>query len=120
MHRHRYGTLRNEVEEPRRNGHGVILDIDVQGAAKVRPQYPEAVSIFLKTSTWELFETRLRNRRTESEADIALRLANARLEMERIGEYDHVIINDDLEVAFVQFRDLIASYFSKGKPCLTS
>ena len=83
VHRHRYGTLWTEVEEARRRGIGVILDIDVQGAAKVRAQCPGSITIFLRTSTWDLFEARLRNRGTESEQDIALRLANARLEMER-------------------------------------
>jgi guanylate kinase len=113
-----YGTLRCEVDGYRARGVGVILDIDVQGAAQVRRQYPEAVSVFLRTSSWEVYEQRLRRRGTEDEAAIARRLATARGELERISEYDHVVINDDLETAVAQLRDLIVWAFLRGADVL--
>lgn len=106
-----YGTPRSEVEPYRARGIGVILDIDVQGAKQVRRQIPDALSIFLVTPTWEDCERRLRLRHTESEAELATRLATARREMEQQNEYDHVVVNDKLEVAVAMVRDLISARF---------
>jgi guanylate kinase len=114
VHGQWYGTLRSEVDDYRMRGIGVLLDIDVQGAAQVRSRYPDCLSIFIRTSSWEAYEQRLRKRHTESEEKIALRLANARHELERINEFDRVILNDDLDSAVAQVRDLIAKTFQKG------
>jgi guanylate kinase len=117
VHGHRYGTLRREVDGPRDQGLGVILVIDVQGAAKVRPLCPDAVSVFLLTSSSEVLERRLRKRGTEDEAAVARRLANAREELRRADEYDYRIINDDLDAAVTALRALIAGLFDKGETC---
>jgi guanylate kinase len=98
----------------------VILDVDVQGAAQVRRQYPEAVSIFLRTSGWGEYERRLRLRHTEDEAGIARRLKTAREELLREHEFDHVVVNDDLATAVARVRDLIARAFERGQPCSTN
>jgi guanylate kinase len=111
-----YGTLRSEVDDYRAKGVGVLLDIDVQGAAQVRAKYPDSLSLFLKTSSRGTYEQRLRKRGTENDEQIASRLATARRELERVGEFDHVIVNDDLESAVAQVRDLIAQAFQKGNP----
>jgi len=110
----RYGTLRSEVDEYRTKGIGVLLDIDVQGAAQVRTRYLDCVSIFIRTSTWEAYEQRLRRRGTETEHQIARRLATARRELERIHEFNHVVLNDDLDAAVAQVRQLIEQAFQKG------
>lgn len=109
-----YGTLRSEVDDYRRRGIGVLLDIDVQGAAQVRACYAECLSIFIRTSSDEDYERRLRQRGTENEEQIARRLATARRELQRIHEFDCVVVNDDLESAVGQVRDLIAKAFQKG------
>ncbi|HEY7424360.1 MAG TPA: guanylate kinase [Gemmataceae bacterium] len=109
-----YGTLRSEVDEYRARGIGVLLDIDVQGAAQVRSRYPDCVSIFIRTSSWEEYEQRLRKRGTETKEQIARRLATAKCELERIHEFDHVVVNDDLETAVAQVRDWIVQAFPKG------
>jgi guanylate kinase len=114
VHGQWYGTLRSEVDDYRARGIGVVLDIDVQGAAQVRRLYPEAVSIFLRTSTWEEYERRLRLRGTENEAAIARRLATARRELERIGEFEHIVVNDNLDVAVARVRELIEKAFLGG------
>jgi guanylate kinase len=122
-----YGTLRSEVDPYRARGMGVILVIDVQGAAQVRKLYPEAVSVFLVASTWEIYEQRLRNRGTEDEASLARRLATAQQELTRVREqkeYQHEVINDDLGETVRQLRELIAPHFpgtkDEGAPCTTS
>jgi guanylate kinase len=114
VHGNLYGTLRSEVDTYRAKGVGVILDIDVQGAAAVRRLYPESVSIFLCTSCWETYENRLRGRGTEDEVAIARRLATARRELQRKNEFDHVVLNDDLDAAVARVRVLVAGRFEKG------
>ena len=113
VHGQWYGTLRSEVDDYRAKGVGVLLDIDVQGAARVRALYPECVSIFLRTSSWEEYEKRL-VKRGEAPESIARRLATARRELERIGEFDHVVVNDDLERAVARVRELVGQAFEKG------
>jgi guanylate kinase len=109
VHGNLYGTLRSEVDSYRKQGIGVILDVDVQGAAAVRRLIPESLSIFLCTSCWETYEQRLRRRGTEDEAAIARRLATARRELERKSEFDHVVLNDNLDAAVAQVRSLVAA-----------
>ncbi|HZZ79523.1 MAG TPA: guanylate kinase [Gemmataceae bacterium] len=113
VHDNYYGTLVREVTPFRENGVGVLLDIDVQGAALVRQRCPDAVSIFVRTSRFETLEERLRARHTESEPAIQKRLANARAELARAGEYQHQVINDDLETAFVSMRAILGPLFPK-------
>jgi guanylate kinase len=119
VHGRRYGTLRSEVDEPRRRGLGVLLVIDVQGAAQVRRQCPEALSIFL-TAPPEVYAERLVRRATDDPAAVALRLEAARLEAARAGEFDHIVVNEDLEKAVAEVRGHIARAFGKGEPCSTS
>jgi guanylate kinase len=106
-----YGTPRSEVAGYREKGIGVILDIDVEGAAQVRRVCPDAVSVFIKLPVWEEYEKRLRKRQSETDESIARRLETARRELERIGEYDHVIVNDDLETASRELLDWIGRQF---------
>ena len=113
VHGNYYGTLEREVTPYREKGLGVLLDIDVQGAAKVRTRCPDAVSIFVKTSRFETLEARLRQRHTETEEAIQKRLNNARAELARAGEYQHQLINDDLEAALASMRVILGSLFPK-------
>jgi guanylate kinase len=111
VHGRRYGTLRREVEETRNRDIGVLLTIDVQGAANVRQRCPDAFSIFVMTPSLEELERRLRSRSTESEATVALRLSNARQELARAGEYDYVLVNDDLGRAVAELRGVLERRF---------
>jgi guanylate kinase len=106
-----YGTPRDEVDPWRERGYGVILDIDVQGAEQVRRLYPDHVSVFIQLSAWPLYEQRLRQRGSETDASIARRLETARRELERRGEFQHTIINDDLDRAAGELLALIGRYF---------
>jgi guanylate kinase len=120
VHGQRYGTLRAEVDDARKRGIGVILVIDVQGAEQVRRQRADALSIFLTLPRWELYEERIRGRGDEDEAAIARRLETARRELARHGEFDHEVVNDDLDRAVAEVRDLIAQRFGKGTSCSTN
>jgi guanylate kinase len=113
VHGQWYGTLRSEVEGYRARGIGILLDIDVQGAAQVRANYPDCLSLFIRTSSWEEYERRLR-KRGEGPESIARRMVTARRELERIDEFDHVIINDDLALAVAEVRKWIEQAFQKG------
>jgi guanylate kinase len=115
VHGNYYGTPRSEVEPHLACGIAVVLVIDVQGAAQVRASCPGSVSIFLKTSTWELLEQRLRGRRTESEDRIKLRLENAKAELKRSGEYDYQVLNDDLDSCVARLCELIEEAFQRSE-----
>jgi guanylate kinase len=109
-----YGTLRSEVDPYRAQGIGVILDIDVQGAAQVRPLYPDSVSIFLRAGSAASYEARLRQRGTENEQTISRRLAVGSRELEHAGEYDYQIINDDLSRAVAEAESIVRRQFERG------
>ncbi len=102
-----YGTLKSEVEPSLRAGESVVLEIDVRGAEQAREAYPEAASIFVQTGSLDELEARLRNRQTESDADIARRLETARREITFAKRYDHCVINDDPDQALDDLRRII-------------
>jgi guanylate kinase len=91
---HWYGTLLGEVTPSPGDEKWVILDIDVEGAEKVRSQLPGVPSIFLRPSSIEELERRLRDRGTESEQAIERRLEVARHELARADQYRYQVIND--------------------------
>ena len=113
VHDHYYGTLREDVENALGQGLDIILEIDVQGAFQIREKMPESILIFVSPPSLDELERRLRERGTESENMLALRLKNARLEMDRTGEYDYVIINDDAERASAELKRIILAYREK-------
>jgi guanylate kinase len=109
--RHDYGTLRSEVEPYRERGVGVILEIDVKGAAAVREKCPDNVSIFVRAPSLDDYEQRLRSRGTESEDDMRRRLARARSELARAGEYDFTVVNDDIDRAAGEVAAIVRQQF---------
>ena len=76
-----------------------MLDLETEGALAVRDEVPGAVTIFVRAPTFAELERRLRERATESEGEIEERLARAREQLGQAGEFDYVIVNDDLERA---------------------
>lgn len=103
----RYGTLKSEVDPYLQQGVNVLLEIDVQGAEQVRRVRPDALFVFLRTSSLAEYERRLRRRGTEDEAALQRRVAAAQRELAEAGRYDHEVINDDLETAVRDFRALL-------------
>ena len=113
VHGYRYGTLLEDVKRETEAGRDVLLEIDVQGARQVREILAESVLVFVAPPSLDVLEKRLRQRRTETEEIIALRLENAKKEMELSSGYDRVIVNDDLERACKELRDVLLSYREK-------
>jgi guanylate kinase len=91
-----YGTGRADTEALLARGDDVVLVIDVQGARQVRARVPEAVGVFLLPPSFETLEVRLRGRCQDEETAIRRRLATARAEVSAVGEYEYVVINDEL------------------------
>jgi guanylate kinase len=102
-----YGTPRQYVEEQLEAGYDVILEIEQQGAIHVKRAMPEAVLIFLTPPTIEELESRLRGRHTETEEVIMSRMSQAAIEAEKIGSYDYIVINDDVEGCVASLNRLI-------------
>ena len=107
VHSDYYGTLKADVERELDAGKNVLLEIDVQGALQVRDKIPEAVLIFVAPPSIEILESRLRNRHTESEEALRVRLSNAAKELDLQNEYDYIIVNDDLDKACDELRRII-------------
>ena len=107
--RNNYGTPRAYVEEKRRAGMHVLLDIEVQGARQVRERVPEAIKIFIIPPSLQVLEQRLRGRGTETEEQIQRRLARARGEYREADFYDYVVINDNLETAANELNAIITA-----------
>jgi len=102
-----YGTLRSEVENAWKQNGWAFLEIDVQGAMEVMQQYPEAVTIFLRTPSPEEFERRLRNRGTETESVIQKRLATAARELQSAHRYKYIVVNDQLDRAVQEICEIL-------------
>jgi guanylate kinase len=109
--RHRYGTLRSELERIATHGHVPLLELETEGALRVKRGVPGAVTIFISARVEEL-ERRLRERATESTGEIGERIALARKQLEQAGEFDYVIENDDLERAVGELTTLVRSLVS--------
>ncbi|PIE55415.1 MAG: guanylate kinase [Dethiosulfovibrio peptidovorans] len=107
VHGNYYGTLLDDVSRELAQGYDVVLEIDVQGALQVLEKCPQTVSVFLKPPSSQELERRLRERASEDEGTIALRLQNALEEIEYSNRYDHVVVNDDLERAVSELETII-------------
>jgi guanylate kinase len=101
-----YGTKREYVERKLSEGKNLLLEIDTQGALKVKSKIKDAQLIFILPPSFEELEARLRGRHTESEEAIQKRLKSTRLEMENSKKYDYQIINDSIENAVVQLEKI--------------
>ena len=102
-----YGTSRAQVERELAAGHDIILEIDVQGAASIRGQIVDAISIFILPPSFELLRQRLVTRGTDSPADLDRRLGGAPAEVEQHKDFQYVILNDDINRASQQLAAVI-------------
>lgn len=93
----RYGTPWSSVEQAAETASTVILEIDAQGAYRVRERFPSATLVFLRPPSDEALLTRLRRRGSEAPEEIARRMAIARWELDQAAEFDHVVVNDLLD-----------------------
>lgn len=104
-----YGTPKAYVEKQLAAGKDVILEIEIQGALKVKEQFPDTVLLFVTTPTAEILKNRLVGRGTEDEGTIHSRLSRATEEAQGIEHYDYLVINDDLEQCVKEVHGIIQS-----------
>jgi guanylate kinase len=102
--RHWYGTPRKQLDDARRAGLDLVLEIDVQGARQVKEKLPEAIAVFIVPPSRQDLEQRLCSRGQDTDEAIARRLERARQEIASSAEYDFVIVNDDLKRASDELR----------------
>jgi guanylate kinase len=115
VHGNFYGTSKKWIADQLAAGHDVLLEIDWQGAQQVRKLFPQAIGIFILPPSMEELTRRLTGRGTDSADVIARRLAAAQAEMRHVGEFDYVIINDQLAQALEDLRAVVrASRLSFG------
>ena len=104
-----YGTARRFLEEAKRKGTDLLLDIDVQGAAQIHQKLPDAVSIFVLPPDKKTLEWRLRKRGENDEETIRRRLETAGREIEEYDRYNYVLINDQLEKSIERLEAIVLS-----------
>lgn len=104
-----YGTSMKVLREKLAEGVDVLLEIDVQGAAKVREKLPEAVLIFLIAPSFAELEARLRGRGSETEESVQRRLAIAREEAKAVAGYDYIIVNDTIPQTVAEFFAILTA-----------
>lgn len=107
VHGNFYGTSMKLLKSYWGRGQDVILDIDVQGAIKLRARFPEAVFVFVLTPEFKQLEERLRARRTEPEEVVQRRLKKAREEIQYYRDYDYLVVNGELEKAVANLEAII-------------
>jgi len=103
----RYGTLRTEVDRIAGEGKIPVLELETEGALNVKDDVPGAVTIFITAPIPEL-ERRLRERASESEGEIGERIGLARKQLTQAGQFDHVVVNDDLGRATEQLEEIVS------------
>ena len=103
----RYGTSIRAAEDLMAGGKHVILDIDWQGARQVRKIYPDVISVFIVPPSIEALELRLKGRGQDNDATISRRMEGAKDELSHQDEYEHVIVNDDFDVALKELDALL-------------
>ena len=108
-----YGTLKSEVERIRQIGKNVIFDVDVIGGLNIKKQYgDEALAVFVQPPSVEELKKRLRNRSTESEEKIEMRIAKAEYEMSFAHKFDLVLVNEKLENVLKEAEELVENYLA--------
>jgi guanylate kinase len=109
VHGNCYGTAREFLRQAGRNGHDLLLDIDIQGAAQIKRNLTDAISIFVLPPDRKMLEWRLRNRSEDPEDVIQRRLLTATREIEEYDKYDYVLINDKLDESCEKLRAIVLS-----------
>ena len=109
-----YGTLKKEVQRIWALGKHVIFDIDVVGGLRIKKKFPEkTLAVFVKPPSVDELKIRLKKRMTESEDKINMRIAKASVELATAPQFDHIILNDDLDKALKEARELVDEFITK-------
>ena len=109
VHNHFYGTSKKILEQTVNKGKDILLDIDVQGAVKIKKQYKNALMIFITTPTLKVLKERLIKRNKDSLEVIKTRLENAKKELTYLPKYDYLILNDKLDKSIENVKSIICA-----------
>ena len=111
-----YGTLKTEVERIWSEGKHVIFDIDVAGGLRIKKKFPEeTLAVFVKPPSVDELKRRLKERKTESEDKINMRIAKASVELATAPQFDTIIKNYDLSTALQEAEDLVSDFIGLNK-----
>lgn len=113
VHLYRYGTPKEPVDKVLRDGGVMLLDVDVQGANKIKAAYPDAVSVFILPPSVKELRQRLTARGTETEEQLQVRRETATKEMGLWENFDYVVVNKDLKVATDEVRSIITGHYCR-------
>jgi guanylate kinase len=109
-----YGTLKSEVERIWAKGKNVIFDIDVSGGLRIKSKFPqETLAVFVKPPSVDELKRRLKQRSTESDEKINMRIAKAHVELATAPQFDKIIKNYDLDVAKAEAYELVKEFIEK-------
>ncbi len=106
---HRSGTPAQPIRDATAAGHPVLIEVDLAGARSVKEAMPEALTVFLAPPSWEALQSRLTGRGTETPEVMDRRLATARAELAVQDEFDHVVVNSQLESACAELVSLLVA-----------
>lgn len=112
---HLYGTSYSSMERELSLGEDLLLDLDIQGAEAIKRHFPESLSVFILPPSMEVLEERLRGRATNDREDVDLRMKKAGEEIRRCGEYDFIVVNDDLAQTVSEIEAIILSQRARAK-----
>lgn len=106
VYNHWYGTPRKPLVHKIEEGVDVLLEIDVQGALQIKKSFEDAISVFILPPSLDILRTRLLNRGSDSEEEIAHRMRKVKEEVLRFREYDYIVRNDDLTQSFHELESI--------------
>lgn len=107
VHSHYYGTPKHNINKLLKNGIDVILEIDIEGARKVKEKCPNAVFIFIMPPSMEILKDRLMGRKTESKEQLVERFKTAYKEINEVTKYNYVIVNDNLNESLLKINSIL-------------
>ncbi len=115
VHGNLYGTRQADLEARLASGHDVILELDIQGMRTLKALRQDVVTIFIEPPSLEELEKRIRHRGANDEADIALRMKNARAELTARDEFDYIVINDIIDEAGAKLLHIIRAHHTTSQ-----
>jgi len=108
-----YGTLTSEIEKIWSANKSVIFDVDVVGGLNLKRYFGDkALAVFVQPPSLEILEKRLRSRKTESEEKIQVRIKKATIEMERANEFDYILVNNELDLAVNEIKEIVLKFLA--------
>jgi len=113
VHLYRYGTPRAPIDRVLKKGGVLVLDVDVQGARKLKQKYPDAVTIFILPPSTAALQRRLRKRGTETAGQLAVRFENAKKEMRDYRRFEYTVVNKELNVAVRKVLSIVDAHFCR-------